>query len=247
MEGLPHLACPVANGPVDAMVSLRWAIRTLERRSHMAGSEEDENELTFDDPGDVKYGPAPSLLDEPALVVLIDGVEFLCASGDRRTATEAVAALRRLLAEGGGHRLHVVAATERPDIMISAGMGWRARITGQVSSPEAARMASGVKGSGAQGLLGEGDFVITVNAELIRFQAAAASADEVLKAIGFIHDRMREVQAQEQAEPQADELPFLRNAGVRRTIEPVRAKPPAQVPQQVARPAAQRRWGAELR
>src|SRR5436190_8554621 len=41
MAGLPHLACPIANGLSDSLVALRWALRTLARRdatSHDADS-----------------------------------------------------------------------------------------------------------------------------------------------------------------------------------------------------------------
>jgi hypothetical protein len=43
-----------------------------------------------------------------------------------------------------------------------------------------------VKGSGAQGLLGAGDLLISLNSELIRFQAAGVSHAEVTKAVDLI-------------------------------------------------------------
>ena len=61
-----------------------------------------------------------------------------------------------------------------------------ARIVGRVASPDIARVSTGVKGSGAQGLLGGGDFIINLNAELIRFQAGAVSQAEVSRAVDLI-------------------------------------------------------------
>ena len=183
MEGLPHLACPVASGPVDALVSLRWALRILARRTRMAG-----DELDFDDPVEgeppFEYGPLQS--EEPELVVLLDGADELCAMTNRRANAEAAETLRRLLLGGPGHGIHMVLSAERPDEIVGAGGGWGARIAGRVASPEQARLATGLKGSGAQGLLGAGDFLVTLNSELIRFQAAAVSDAELSRAVDLI-------------------------------------------------------------
>jgi hypothetical protein len=80
----------------------------------------------------------------------------------------------------------MVVSAEHPDEIVGAGGGWGARITGRADSTEQARLATGMKGSGAQGLLGAGDFLITLNSELIRFQAASASEAEVSKAVDLI-------------------------------------------------------------
>jgi len=80
----------------------------------------------------------------------------------------------------------MVLSAGRPDEIVGAGAGWGARIAGRVASPEQARLATGLKGSGAQGLLGAGDFLVTLNAELIRFQAAAVSDAELARAVDLI-------------------------------------------------------------
>jgi DNA segregation ATPase FtsK/SpoIIIE-like protein len=184
LERLPHLACPIASGPVDALVSLRWALRMLARRSHAANS----GELTFDDePEDeslFEYGALET--EASSLVIMIDGADRLSSSGNRRADAEMVEALRRLLETGSDRGIHLVMSAERPDEIVGANPSWGARIVGVVPSAEAARVASGVKGSGAQGLLGGGDFLVTLNAELIRFQAAGVSSGEVVKAVDLI-------------------------------------------------------------
>src|SRR4051794_8352508 len=48
MEGLPHLACPVANGSQDSLASLRWAARTLASRDSTS-QDSGSGELFFDD------------------------------------------------------------------------------------------------------------------------------------------------------------------------------------------------------
>jgi S-DNA-T family DNA segregation ATPase FtsK/SpoIIIE len=188
LEGLPHLACPVAVGAVDTVVSLRWALRALARRDASSPRQdpEDGDELFFEDEpayppaGERGYG-GPD--EEPALVVLVDGAESLVAGPNGRANAEAVQAITRLVA-GNKHGIHLVVASERPDIDL--GVDWGARITGTILSSELARIATGMKGSGAQGLLGSGDFLISLNAELIRFQAAGASSADVARAADLI-------------------------------------------------------------
>jgi S-DNA-T family DNA segregation ATPase FtsK/SpoIIIE len=184
LEQLPHLACPIAGGPVDALVSLRWALRMLSRRTH-AGH---DGELFFDDDEESAstFDFSPVQAEESSLVVLIDGADRLCSSGNRRADAETTDALRRLLSNGSSHGIHLVMSAEHPDEIVGVNPVWGARIVGAVNSAEAARVATGVKGSGAQGLLGDGDFLVTLNAELIRFQAAAISSAEVARAVDLI-------------------------------------------------------------
>jgi DNA segregation ATPase FtsK/SpoIIIE-like protein len=203
LEELPHLACPVAYGPVEGLVSLRWALRALSRRAYAHPSEEDE--LTF---GDEDEGRSPSSQgEEPALVIMLDGAESLCMGNSRGAASESVDALRRLLSSGGRHGIHMVVATERPEVMLEVSEDWRSHIAGAVSSVEAARMATGLKGSGANALIGAGDFLVSLNAELIRFQAGAVSQGEVAKAVALIQECAQiEPESRSNNHPQYDEV-----------------------------------------
>lgn len=188
LENLPHLPCPVANGPVESLASLRWALRALARRTSLAESseltfdDEDEDEIFFEDEAVFEYTPLQA--SEPSLVIIIDGADRLCRPG-ARSDTEATDALRRLITSGSLHDIHVVLAAERPD-MIGINAGWGARVVGKVASSEAARAATGIKGSGAHGLLGSGDFLVSLNSELIRFQSAAVTSGEVERAVDLI-------------------------------------------------------------
>jgi S-DNA-T family DNA segregation ATPase FtsK/SpoIIIE len=198
LERLPHLACPIANGPVDALVSLRWALRVLARRTRFSG----EEELTFDDAeqDEPLFEYQPAQVEEPPLVVMVDGGDRLCSTGNRRADAEAAGALKRLLSQGSLYGIHVVLSAERPDEIVGVAAAWGARIAGAVASPEAARVAMGVKGSGAHGLLGAGDFLINLNSELIRFQAGALSSAEVARAVDLICTC-----ATQQPKPEAEE------------------------------------------
>jgi DNA segregation ATPase FtsK/SpoIIIE-like protein len=199
MEGLPHLACPIANGLPDSTVALRWALRTLARRdatSHDTGSDE----LFFDEEEEPRFNQPQTRNDGPALVIMIDGADRLFSTANRRGVVEAADALNRLLASGSRHNIHMVVSSERPDLDLSA--DWGARITGATLSAEMARLATGMKGSGAQGLLGSGDFLISLNAELLRFQAGSISSSDVGKAVDLINSWANAPRSQEVSPPQ---------------------------------------------
>jgi S-DNA-T family DNA segregation ATPase FtsK/SpoIIIE len=181
LEDLPHHSCPVAYGPVEAMASLRWALRVLARRSHTWG----DDELIFDD--EEASQPASQRGDEAALVIVLDGVEALWSTGNRRIDAEGADAVARLVAAGNRYGIHLVASVEDVELAHRVSGDWRARIAGTAFSTEDARIATGMKSSGAQYLLGSGDFLISLNGELIRFQAGAASPGEITKAASLIN------------------------------------------------------------
>jgi DNA segregation ATPase FtsK/SpoIIIE-like protein len=197
MEGLPHLACPIANSPLDALVSLRWALRTLTRRES-ASRDMDSDELFFDEEEESQFIQAQG--DNPTLVIMIDGADRLLSTPNPRANAEAADALNRLLAGGSRHDIHMVVSSDRPDLGLEA--DWGARITGTTLSAEMARMATGMKGSGAQGLLGSGDFLISLNAELLRFQAGSVSSAEVDKAVALINSWANAPSGRELSAPQ---------------------------------------------
>jgi S-DNA-T family DNA segregation ATPase FtsK/SpoIIIE len=188
LERLPHLACPIASGPADSMISLRWALRTLARHARLNDplrlDDEDEDELFFDD--DSTLEPYASQKDSPALVVLVDGADVLCGNTNRRTAGEAEAALNKLLSGGSRNNIHLALSVENLPLIDGLEADWGARIVGRVHSPEAARQATGIKSTGAHSLLGAGDFLISLNTELIRFQAPGVSSSEIAKSVDLI-------------------------------------------------------------
>jgi DNA segregation ATPase FtsK/SpoIIIE-like protein len=208
LERLPHLACPVANGPVDAMLSLRWALRTLARHARandpLGLEDEEEDELFFGDEESVLEPYAPQK-ETPSLVVLIDGADLLCGSGNRRTATEAMAALNKLLHGGSRNNIHIAMSVESLPMIDALEADWGARIVGRVHSPEAARQATGIKSTGAHSLLGAGDFLISLNTELIRFQAPGVSSSEIAKSVDLIIT-CAQMQSQPEARTEYDEF-----------------------------------------
>jgi DNA segregation ATPase FtsK/SpoIIIE-like protein len=62
------------------------------------------------------------------------------------------------------------------------------RLVGSVPSPEDAKVATGLAGTGAERLLGQGDFLVVAQGQVVRMQAAFVAEDE----IGTLVARLRE-------------------------------------------------------
>lgn len=85
--------------------------------------------------------------------------------------------VQRLLEAGFASGIHVIATHQAPAEVIAR--KFPLRCVGQVPTTADAQAASGVPGSGAEKLLGRGDFVLLANGQTLRFQAAYADAREL--------------------------------------------------------------------
>jgi len=114
----------------------------------------------------------------PHIVVGIDELADLIAAGGKRVAE----ALTRLTQRGREAGIHVVAATQKPAATLVGGLvkaNFPVRLVGSVVSPEDAKVAAGISGTGAERLLGRGDFLLVAKGQSIRFQSAYASDAEM--------------------------------------------------------------------
>ena len=121
----------------------------------------------------------------PRLVVAIDELADLLQSGGKGVAD----ALTRLTQRGREAGVHVVAATQRPAAALVGGLvkaNFPIRLVGSVVSPEDAKVAAGVGGTGAERLLGRGDFLLVAKGQVIRFQAAYSAGADVARVIAEV-------------------------------------------------------------
>lgn len=121
----------------------------------------------------------------PRLVVAIDELADLLQSGGKGVAE----ALTRLTQRGREAGVHVVAATQRPAAALVGGLvkaNFPVRLVGSVVSPEDAKVAAGVGGTGAERLLGRGDFLLVAKGQVIRFQAAYSGSTEVASVVAQV-------------------------------------------------------------
>jgi len=117
-------------------------------------------------------------LSEPRLIVVIDELADLIMAGGAPVEKK----LQRLVQRGRGAGIHLIACTQRPSTDAVGGLirsNFPVRIVGSVTRPEDAKLASGLAGTGAEGLLGGGDFLIIQHSDITRFQAAFVDQDLV--------------------------------------------------------------------
>jgi S-DNA-T family DNA segregation ATPase FtsK/SpoIIIE len=151
-EGLPHLLVPVVTRVDEALSVLQRLVAEMERRDAEGRC-------------------------EPGLVVVLDELADLVQVGGR----EMVTALTRLTQRGREAGLHLVACTQKPSAAVIGGLvksNFPVRLVGSVASPEDAKVATGLAQTGAERLLGQGDFLVVAKGQVTRMQAAYLSPAE---------------------------------------------------------------------
>jgi len=153
MAALPQLARPVVVSVEEAIEALGSLVRLMEQRDRRGQS-------------------------DPPIVVFIDELADLMMVGGAPVEHE----LTRLLQRGREAGISLVAATQKPTVAVIGSLvkaNLPVRLVGKVVSAEEARVASGQKGSGAERLMGRGDFIAVAGGQLHRFQVAYVSAEEI--------------------------------------------------------------------
>jgi DNA segregation ATPase FtsK/SpoIIIE, S-DNA-T family len=159
LSGLPHVIDDVAAAPDAIRALLHRLIAEMERRDH-------DN------------------ISSPHIVIVVDELLDILAmdeAGGRGGGKEIEAALTRIAQRGREAGLHLVAGTQKPAASALGPMlkaSFPTRLVGRVGSPEDARVATGLSGSGAEKLLGRGDFLAVAAGQTVRFQAAWTSAQD---------------------------------------------------------------------
>ncbi len=199
LGGLPHLARPVVTDPTEAVEALGSLVRWMEVQSRQVQSRQGNSRQGYKDTRrDALSTPSlstPSLstpsLSTPSLstcILVIDELaDLLMVAG-----AEAERPLTRLLQRGREAGVHVVAATQKPTAAVIGSLvkaNFPVRLCGKVASPEDARVATGWKGTGAERLLGRGDFIAVAEGQLHRFQAAHIAPEEVPQVLAEIGNR----------------------------------------------------------
>jgi S-DNA-T family DNA segregation ATPase FtsK/SpoIIIE len=152
LAGLPHVVDDLASDPASATRLLNRLVAEMERR--------DQEHVS-----------------SPRIVVVVDELLDLLATGGAAVET----ALTRLAQRGREAGLHLIAGAQKPSAAALGPMlkaNFPVRLVGRVGSVEDARVAAGQSGTGAEKLLGRGDFVLVAAGTTVRFQAAWIPAAE---------------------------------------------------------------------
>jgi len=169
-EGLPHLARPVIRGVEEMTEALQSLVHLMERRA------------PFPCPSSQSGKEGGRGQEQPRVVVVIDELADLLMVGGK----EVQRALTRLTQRGREVGIHVVAATQKPTAAVLGPLvkaNFPVRLVGRVTSIEDARTATGWSGTGAERLLGGGDFLAVAEGRVIRFQVAHVSPTEIQEVV----------------------------------------------------------------
>lgn len=156
LASLPHVIGRVAAGPESGGKALVWLVKEMERRDAAGAS-------------------------SPLIVAGVDELADLLVTGGKAVEL----ALIRLAQRGREAGIHLVACTQKPSADVVSGLlkaNFPVRLVGAVASPEDAKVASGIAATGAEKLLGRGDFLLVAKGAVTRFQAAYAAEEEVAQA-----------------------------------------------------------------
>jgi len=160
---LPHLMAPIATNVRSAVELLQRLVAEMDRRDSLR-------------------------ISSPHIVIAVDEVVDLIMTGGKAVED----ALVRLAQRGREAGLHLVLGAQKPSSAL-LGPNLKAnlpvRLVGRVGSVEDARVATGVSGSGAEKLSGQGDFIAVSGGEVIHFQAAFVSGEDLGQFQRLILDR----------------------------------------------------------
>jgi S-DNA-T family DNA segregation ATPase FtsK/SpoIIIE len=142
---LPHLLHPVTSNPVDVARLLAWVAGELDRRAQL-----------------------PRGATGPRLLVVVEEVADLLA-----TQRDVGPTLARIAQLGRALGVHLLATTQQPGArsLGDALVNFPCRILGRVASATLTYGAAGRRQTGADVLLGRGDFLLLAAGETTRFQA----------------------------------------------------------------------------
>jgi DNA segregation ATPase FtsK/SpoIIIE, S-DNA-T family len=156
--GLPHLLRPAVREVHQAIFLLGEMVEEMVRRDR-------EN------------------ISEPRVIIFIDEVADLMEQGGK--AMDRL--MTRLTQRGRSAGIHVIACTQKP-LVASIGSLTRSnfpvRLVGSVTSADDAKVATGIPNTGAEKLLGRGDFILVAKGHVTRFQAAYVNEQEIKEVVG---------------------------------------------------------------
>jgi S-DNA-T family DNA segregation ATPase FtsK/SpoIIIE len=158
LAGLPHLKYPVVREVSEAGYVLSGLVKLMLERDREG-------------------------IREPRVVVAVDELADLVLAGGQGIARS----IMRLTQRGRGAGIHVIGCTQKPTVDAIGSLvksNFPVRLVGSVVSAEDAKVASGLPGTGAEKLLGRGDFLLVVKGEVTRFQAAYVSEAEIAGVVG---------------------------------------------------------------
>jgi S-DNA-T family DNA segregation ATPase FtsK/SpoIIIE len=158
-QGLPHLARDVIREAEEATEALQSLVHLMEKQGDRAST-----------------AHVVVVIDELADLLMVGGNEIQWA-------------LTRLTQRGREAGIHIIAATQKPSAEVLGSLikaNFPVRLVGRVTSASDACTATGWSGTGAERLMGRGDFLAVAEGRVIRFQAAHVSPEEIQEMVAYL-------------------------------------------------------------
>lgn len=180
---IPHLLFPIITDPQRAVLSLKWVVKTMEKRyEHMAGCGVrnifEYQQMTQQD---------STLEKMPFIIVMIDELSDLMMTAGKEV--EGYIARTAQMARAAG--IHLIVATQRPSVDVITGLikvNFPSRISFRVTSKADSRTI--LDASGGDKLLGKGDMLyMDSGSGLRRIHGAYVSHKEVDQLVKYIRSQ----------------------------------------------------------
>ncbi|MBN2880089.1 MAG: DNA translocase FtsK [Clostridia bacterium] len=179
-NGIPHLLIPVVTKASMAASALNWAVKEMMKRYDIFAESGVRNLEAYNKLAATK---GSGLKPFPSIVIIVDELADLM----QVASAEVEDAIYRLAQLARAAGMHLVIATQRPDVKV---------ITGTIKANIPCRVAFSVNqlvdsrtildGSGAEHLLGNGDMLFKFGGKPIRLQGAFVADKEVEKVCDFL-------------------------------------------------------------
>lgn len=200
---IPHLLTPVITDAKKAILSLKWAIKEMERRYDILQAEKVRDIGSYHEkvyePAKAKFEKAGSPEEEkdslpeplPHIVIVMDELADLMQAYPR----ELEASIVRLAQMSRAVGIHLILATQRPSVNVITGL-----IKANIPCRMALQVASQVDSRtildqvGAEKLLGAGDMLFLSGelAKPYRLQSAFISEEELHAVVKYLKDQTQE-------------------------------------------------------
>jgi S-DNA-T family DNA segregation ATPase FtsK/SpoIIIE len=178
-NGIPHLLIPVVTKASLAASALNWAVKEMMKRYDIFAENGARNLDGYNKLTEV----SPALKPMPRIVIIVDELADLM----QVASAEVEDAIYRLAQLARAAGMHLVIATQRPDVKV---------ITGTIKANIPCRVAFAVNqlvdsrtildSSGAEHLLGNGDMLFKFGGKPMRLQGAFVADKEVEKVCNFL-------------------------------------------------------------
>ena len=191
---LPHLLTPIINDSAKVPIALRWAASEMDKRYQILAranvkklseynAQPEVNRQLVDDDGK----PFPEKM--PLLVIIVDELADLMMTEAKKDVETNIS---RIAAKGRAAGIHIIVATQRPDVKVVTGTikaNLPTRLCFQVRSLMDSRVV--LDTPGADKLLGKGDmlFMSTTSMNIERVQGAWVKDEDIVKIVQFISEQ----------------------------------------------------------